>query len=185
MIKNWVENFNPTEIQEEVDQKVILEFIKTHEDYLTRNNMIGHFTSTAWTMNEDMTKVLLAYHNIYNTWSWLGGHADGDANLPSVALREVTEETGVKKIYMPTEDIFSLEVLATAHHEKNGKYVNGHLHLNTTYLVIANEEETLQISENENSDVRWFSLDEVEKYNTEVQMNEIYKKLVKKSKLRR
>ena len=34
----------------------------------------------------------MVYHNIYNSWSWLGGHADGETDLLAVALREVKEE---------------------------------------------------------------------------------------------
>ena len=37
----------------------------------------------------------MVYHNIYDSWSWLGGHADGETDLLAVALREVKEETGL------------------------------------------------------------------------------------------
>lgn len=181
MLEKHIKEFEPFNEQEEKDKEVILEFIRKFDDYLTRENKIGHFTATAWTVNETLDKVLMAYHNIYDSWAWLGGHADGESDLAAVSLREVTEETGVIDVKLPLgNQIFSLEVLATPHHIKNGVFVNGHLHMNVTYLVIANELESLKISENENSDVKWIDFVDVEDANKEVQAAPIYKKLIRK-----
>ena len=40
----------------------------------------------------------MIYHNIYNSWAWPGGHADGESDLLGVAMREVMEETGIKNL---------------------------------------------------------------------------------------
>jgi 8-oxo-dGTP pyrophosphatase MutT (NUDIX family) len=53
----------------------------------------------------------MVYHNIYNSWSWLGGHADGDEDLTGVAIREVKEESGVTDVKAFSNEIFSFEVL--------------------------------------------------------------------------
>ena len=74
----------------------------------------------------------MAYHNIYHSWAWTGGHADGEKDLLSVAIREAKEETGIKTVKPVMEGIFSLEVLTVDGHEKNGSYVPSHLHLNVT-----------------------------------------------------
>mgnify|MGYP002237558723 CR=1 FL=1 len=52
-------------------------------------------TASAWVVNKDRSKVLMIYHNIYNSWSWLGGHADGETDLLAVAIREVREEAAL------------------------------------------------------------------------------------------
>ena len=55
-------------------------------------------TASAWVLSPDRRQVVMVYHNIYNSWSWTGGHADGDRDLLAVAMREVTEETGLQRL---------------------------------------------------------------------------------------
>ena len=62
--------------------------------------------------------------------------------------------------------------------EKRGIYVPSHLHLNLTYLLEADERDTLRVCEEENSGVRWFSLEEALSAPSEPWMVErIYRKL--------
>lgn len=98
-------------------------------------------TASAWVVNKDRSKILLAYHNIYDSWAWLGGHADGEKDLLKVVLKEVAEESGVKNIKPVSEDILSVEILTVDGHEKKGVYVPSHLHLNVTYLIEADDTE--------------------------------------------
>ena len=93
-----IQNYRPMNQQEEYDQKQMLQFMGCNENYLERENQIAHFTASMWTINKERTKTLMVYHNIYNSWSWIGGHADGMENLCAVALKELQEETGVKKL---------------------------------------------------------------------------------------
>lgn len=96
-------------------------------------------TASSWLLNATHDKVLMIYHNIYHSWAWTGGHADGDRDLLAVAKREAMEETGVTEIRAISEDIFSLEILTVDGHEKRGVYVPSHLHLNVSYLLEADE----------------------------------------------
>ena len=91
-----IENYIPVNEQEENDKKVMLDYMQKNSDYLTRENEVAHFTTSIWTVNKERTKTLMVYHNIYDSWSWIGGHADGEEDLASVALRELNEETGVE-----------------------------------------------------------------------------------------
>lgn len=176
-----IEAYKPTNEQEERDRLVMLKFMAEHPDYLLRTNEIAHFTASMWTVNQDCTKVLMAYHKIYDSWSWIGGHADGEEDLCAVALRELQEETGVSHASLVSRDIFSLESLPVYGHIKHGKYVPTHLHLNVTYLAKADEEEALVVNEAENTGVRWFTFEEAFQASTEPWMVErIYRKLAEK-----
>ena len=184
-IRKDIEDYKPYNEQEENDKKVMLKYIDTFDDVLTRNNEFGHFTASSWVLNKDRTKVLMIYHNIYKSWAWTGGHSDGDSNLLNVAIREVKEETGVKDVKPISDDIFSLEIICVNGHVKRGKYVSSHVHLNITYLLEADEDEELKIKEDENSGVRWVDIDKAVELSNEAWMKGIYKKLIEKQKQKR
>ncbi len=182
-ILNQIEAYIPYNAQEEYDKIEILNHLKYQRNIFTRENKTVHMTASAWVVNYERNKTLMVYHNIYDSWSWMGGHADGDMDLLNVATNEVIEESGLPKVKTITEDIFSLEVLTVDGHEKNGEYVSSHLHLNITYLLEADEKDNLEIKPDENSGVAWFSFDESLKASTEPWFVErIYKKLNEKLK---
>lgn len=176
-----IENYPPFNEQEEKDKALILGWIRDNENAFSRENTVAHITASAWVVNKDRSKVLMVYHNIYNSWSWLGGHADGETDLLAVALREVKEEAGISHVSPVSEEIFSLESLTVDGHVKKGKYVSSHLHLNVTYLLEADSEEAVSIKADENSGVAWFSPEEALKKSTEPWFVEhVYSKLIEK-----
>lgn len=182
---NWIElikKYNPYNEQEKKDKETILYCIDTFEDILTRHNEIAHITSSAFIINKTKDKVLIVHHNIYNSWSWPGGHADGEEDLLAVAIKEIKEETGVKSIHPVLSDIFTLDILPVLGHIKRGKYVSAHLHLSIAYLVEADESELLIVKEDENSDVKWIPINEVNASTNEPHMQKIYEKLISKIK---
>ena len=123
------------------------------------------------------------YHNIYHSWSWLGGHADGETDLLAVAIREVKEEAGIRHVQPVSKEIFSLESLTVDGHVKRGCYVSSHLHLNVTYLLEADCEEAVAIKADENSGVAWFTPEEALVKSTEPWFVEhVYAKLLEKMK---
>lgn len=155
-----LQGYIPWNEQEAADRPEIIRQIKTCPDIFTRENRNAHMTGSSWVVNRERTKVLMVYHNIYNSWSWTGGHADGETDLLAVAVREAKEETGIHTVRPLSDSIFSLEILTVDGHEKRGQYVSSHLHLNLTYLLEADEADHLAKKADENSGVAWFSLED-------------------------
>ena len=124
-----------------LDGFALLRRLRSGEALYTRDNAAGHLTASAWVVSPDRTQVLMAYHNLYDSWSWLGGHADGDRDLLAVSMREVREESGLTAVRPVSPHIYSLEILTVDGHEKRGAYVSSHLHLNVTYLLEADPAE--------------------------------------------
>lgn len=179
-LRRQIEKYIPWNEQEAADRDEILRAL-TQENIFTRENKAAHMTASAWVVNRSRDKALMAYHNIYHSWSWLGGHADGEKDLLALAVREVREESGIRYVKPLSEDIFSMEILTVDGHEKKGVYVPSHLHLNVTYLLEADEKETLFMKPDENSGVAWFSLYGAVEASTEPWFRErIYTKLNKK-----
>jgi 8-oxo-dGTP pyrophosphatase MutT (NUDIX family) len=173
-----IEHYQPFNEQEEKDKALILACLKEEPHVFTRENTRCHMTASAWVTNKERDKVLMVFHNIYHSWSWLGGHADGEEDLLQVALREVREESGVVDIRPLSKEIFSLEVLTVDGHEKKGAYVSSHLHLNVSYLLEADEKDPLFIKPDENSGIRWFTLEGAIAASSEMWFQErIYPKL--------
>ena len=205
-LRDAIAAFEPFNEQEAADKHVILRALDTDPDCFDRSAQ-AHMARSIWVVDPSFTQTLLVYHNIYDSWSWIGGHADGECDLAAVALRELQEETGVAHARLvageahgagdasaasePTVGgvrplcgpggIYSLEVLTVDGHEKRGAYVSSHLHLNVTYLAIAAPAEPIRIKPDENSDVRWVPLEDAIRLSTEPWIRDrIYRKLIDK-----
>lgn len=172
--------YEPYDENEKADKEVMLEYIKNNQDVLTRNNKIAHFTTSAWIVNKERTKVLMIYHNIYNSWAWVGGHADGDEDLLRVIKKEIEEETGLTNIKQIYNGIYGINIITVDNHIKRGKYVNSHLHFDVEYLFEADEEDIVRIKEDENSGVQWIDIQKVNHYSSEEKMKPIYARLSEK-----
>ncbi len=176
-----LENFKPFNEQEAIDKQNFLLFLKTQNNIWTRENPIAHLTASAWIVNTQHDKVLMIYHNIYQSWAWTGGHADGETNLLRLAIREAQEETGLVSVKAASDAIFGIEILPVEGHVKKGVFVSPHLHYNITYLLLAEDTHAIRHNPEENSKVKWFPLDEAVKVSTEPYMKTIYAKLNAKS----
>jgi len=180
---NRIETYIPFKEQEEKDKELFLEFTKHFDDVLTRDNMLGHITASAFVVNEDLTKTLVVKHNIYDGFVYPGGHADGESNLLSVSIREVFEETGLNVTPL-IDDIFAFHAFPIKGHIKNEKYVSSHIHFDVLYLLVAknSDMDKIRILESENSKVKWIDLED--SYNDEIVdwLRPMTKKVVEKIK---
>lgn len=178
-LKSKIMDYRPCCLQEAKDKDLMLKYIDMFPNILDRSNELVHFTASSWIHNPEKTKILMIYHNIYNAWAWTGGHADGEADLCTVALREAYEETGV---FIPRyeDEIFSIEALTVDGHMKNGGWVASHIHLNITYAFEADDNMPLTLNTNETSGVQWVPIEQSVMISNEPEMQPIYDKLNRK-----
>lgn len=177
-IRELMEAFVPHCEQERTDRSLALRMIAEYpHSILTRDNELVHFTSSGFVVNESLDKVLMVHHLIYRTWAWTGGHADGEADMLAVAIREAQEETGITELRPLTGVMDSFDVLPVYGHEKKGQYVGTHLHLSAAYVLVASDKETIRIKADENDGVRWIARDEMASYSNEPYLIQIYEKL--------
>lgn len=179
-LRETITNYIPVCEQEAQDRRMMLQYMDLFDNLLTRENEIAHFTASAWVTNPTHDRILMLYHNIYQSWAWPGGHADGEVDLLQVALKEVQEETGIARVKPVLTDNISLEILTVNAHFKKGRFVVPHLHLNLTYLLEAEDSQSIHSKPDENSAVKWFTPEAAVAASSEPEMRVIYEKLNRK-----
>ncbi|MBI9102454.1 MAG: NUDIX hydrolase [Spirochaetales bacterium] len=179
-----IKNYIPINQQEEQDKKVLMDYIKTFpHNILIRDNEFAHITSSGFIVNQSIDKALMIHHNIMDTWAWTGGHMDGEKDMLHVAVKEAQEEAGLSDVTPLSDKIASIDILTVEGHIKNGSYISSHVHLSIAYLLVADEKATLSIKEDENSDVRWFDLKDINLETFSKHDVYLYQKLIDKAKL--
>src|SRR6056297_3039311 len=172
-----INQFQPQIDSEKSDKQIILDYIKlVGDDILYRKSQLAHITSSGFILNQSMTKTLMVHHNIYQTWAWTGGHADGDRGLLEIAIKEAHEETGVANLFPLTNEMVSLDILTVKGYVKRGAYVSTHLHLSAAYVLIGDETDDLTIQPDENSDVAWIDIQKMGLMSNEPEIIPVYQK---------
>ena len=160
-LRKKIEEFIPFNEQEEKDKIQFLEFIDSFDDTLTRDNIFGYFTASAFVVNKERNKMVVVYHIINDGWIYPGGHADGEEDLLKVAVREVEEETGLK-VRVLDDNIYAIDSAPVKGHIKRGKYVSAHLHLDVIFIMEADDKIPLKYKEDESKGVKWISFSEAD-----------------------
>ena len=142
------------------DEHTILEhmvdFVENSPDCFDRHHK-GHVTGSAWIVSDDLSKALLTHHRKYNIWLQLGGHADGNPDIKSVAYQEAFEESGIKDLELLTPDIYDIGI-----HPVPNRCT---YHYDISYLIKAPRNASYKVS-SESHDLAWVALEEVYQYST-------------------
>lgn len=172
-----LEAYRPWNDQEERDRAELLRRLRSGEALYTRDNAAGHLTASAWVVSPDLTQVLMAYHNLYDSCPAGRPRGRGPGSAGSIHAGS-PGESGLTAVRPVSPHIYSLEILTVDGHEKRGAYVSSHLHLNVTYLLEADPAAPVRRKPDENSAVAWFGLEEAVAASSEPWFRErIYRKL--------
>lgn len=176
-------NYVPKTPEEEEVKNKILALTKTEDKLFSRENEDCHFTTATLILSQDKEEVLLIHHKLFNSWTWPGGHNDGEEDFKKVALKEAQEETGLHDFQFLSPEIQSLDIFPVAAHEKAGKQIKAHDHLNVAYILIADEKSQLKVNEEETNGVRWWPLADLLTISNEPIMAPVYHKLLQQLKV--
>lgn len=149
----------------------IVEFVALNDRCFDRGLGEGHVTGSAWVLDSDGSHVLLTHHRKLGLWLQLGGHADGDADVAAVALREAREESGLSAVRLASDAIFDVDV----HRIPGRRDAAEHLHYDVRYRVEAERDAALCVSV-ESHDLAWVELGRVEELTTDASVMRMVRK---------
>ncbi|WP_345241880.1 NUDIX hydrolase [Nibrella saemangeumensis] len=156
---NLLKNYTPADANETAMWHHTLSFVQAHPDCFERSLSIGHITGSAWIISPDHRQAVLIHHRKLDRWFQPGGHADGDADVARVALREAEEEVGLSSLRLVSPAIFDIDV----HSIPAKGYEPEHLHYDIRFLIEADPNEAFTHS-SETNDIKWVSLARIESY---------------------
>jgi 8-oxo-dGTP pyrophosphatase MutT (NUDIX family) len=145
---------------EETMRLELIKFVQGNKEFFQRSLSIGHVTGSVFAVNPSFKFALLIHHMKLNRWLQFGGHSDGDSNTMHVALREASEESGLKSIRLYTSDIFDIDVHPIPERGNEPE----HKHYDVRLLHIADPREPFAIS-NESKELRWVKISDVAQLN--------------------
>lgn len=147
----------PGDAREAVMVAEIAAFVRAHPDAFERTLTIGHVTASAWVLDPDGEYALLTHHRKLGRWLQLGGHADGDADVRAVALREAREESGLTAIRFARSTIYDVDV-----HDIPARGVEpAHKHYDVRFAFVADRAAALVVS-SESHELAWRRVAELE-----------------------
>lgn len=182
-LQTYLQTYSPYDDIENGECRSFSQFLEAFGlQAYSRNNLIGHMSASGWIVNKDRTKALMIHHNIFKTWSWVGGHADDDTDLLHVAIKEAEEETSLAQVTPLSPYPIDFNIMVVHNHNKHGQFIPRHLHYNVVYAFEADETLPLKIKADENSGVRWINNEDVAKFCANDHVFPYYERIMQKIK---
>lgn len=138
---------------QEALRQAYLDHLAAHPDGMWKACHAGHLTASALVIDPEQGRVLLTLHKKLRMWLQTGGHCEPqDLSLEAAALREATEESGVKGLTPLPGGPVRLD--------RHPIPAPCHWHFDVQYAALAPSGAVETVSD-ESLDVRWFAYDEV------------------------
>lgn len=139
-----------------------IDYVEEHTDCFYRELWPAHVTGSAWVVNPDLDRILMMHHKKHDQWFQPGGHADGDADIVRVALRETAEETGLdsSQVNLLDTQVFDVDIHSIPAMGTDPR----HEHIDIRFLVEIDD--SLPVPGNDEShDVVWVEINNVTRFN--------------------
>jgi 8-oxo-dGTP pyrophosphatase MutT (NUDIX family) len=146
-------------------------FVESHADCLWRTCAPGHLTGSAWIVSPDRRRTLLTLHRKLGKWLQLGGHADGETDLLTVARREAREESGLARLAVVDHRLFDVD----RHWIPGREGEPGHWHHDLRFLLEAQPSDPLSVTD-ESRALAWVDIAAVGALNPEESMARLVRK---------
>ena len=152
--------------------------------------MEKHFAVSGFVMNQSHTKLLMVYHKKMGVWVIPGGHLEENEYPFEGAKREVLEETGVEAKILDYSEVQTPEskeekqipnayiTLSESIPAKGDK--DAHIHMDLIYLAEADENANILPQEDEVSDAKWMTFEEVLDSGTFDSIKQIVKRMLER-----
>ncbi len=137
-------------------------FVETHDNFHSRELLIGHLTGSAWVVDRERQYALMTHHRKLNLWVQLGGHCEDDVSMNAAAYREACEESGLTEVSFISDSIFDIDIHAIPARRDEP----AHDHYDVRYAFEADRHAPLIVS-SESKELAWVALDEIEKLTQE------------------
>jgi len=164
-----LERYTPRDAQQARARERMLQFLEEHpRDAHRRELRVGHLTASALVIDARGERALLTHHRKLGRWLQLGGHCDGDANLPGTALRECLEESGIGALAILPEPVdLDIHVIPARPGEPE------HEHLDTRFLVFA-PPGAVESASDESHQLAWFGPSELARLDTDDSVRRLF-----------
>ncbi|OED38590.1 hypothetical protein AB833_18835 [Chromatiales bacterium (ex Bugula neritina AB1)] len=146
-------------------------FVTDHEDCFERSQLSGHVTGSAWLTDRAGGHVLLTHHKKLNLWLQLGGHADGEADVLQVALREAIEESGIESLKAVGAELFDIDI----HSIPARKHEPEHYHYDARFAFRCVETDQFTVSE-ESHALEWVAINRLKEKTSDESMHRMAEK---------
>ncbi|HJM33166.1 MAG TPA: NUDIX hydrolase, partial [Candidatus Marinimicrobia bacterium] len=125
-----------------------------------------------WVVSPDKDQILMNHHKNLGKWLQFGGHADGEEDLLSVAIREAKEESGIQNFTVLSTEIFDMDI----HEIPERMDQPAHRHYDVRFLLEADPFVNKIVISDESYDVAWVSTERAVGLNPEMSIKRMVRK---------
>jgi 8-oxo-dGTP pyrophosphatase MutT (NUDIX family) len=139
---------------EDGHREAMMRLLERGEDAFSRGHFEpGHFTASCYIVDGE-GRLLLHHHRRLNRWLQMGGHVEAQESPDLAALREGSEESGLRDLVNAGRGIFDLDI----HPIPAAKGEPDHQHFDIRYLARTASPDAVIVDRVESNDLAWVSL---------------------------